>query len=210
MDILKKQRTHERGFSLMELIVAGFVFIMLSGMIIGSVIQFIGGYRKILADQIAQGEMRYVAEYLSREIRMAICPLGVDCNTFRLVNISMGYNEADPTHYPTLEFLNYKGQLVRYMLVRDAGKNVVGRVCSDAGQECDLGGVPFVHLMNSDKVNITGLTFIINGDKTKTESSIADQRQPAVTVLITGEVEYRGTMKKIFLQTTVAPRKLQS
>jgi hypothetical protein len=64
--------------------------------------------------------------------------------------------------------------------------------------------------MNSDKVNITGLTFIINGDKTKTESSIADQRQPAVTVLITGEVEYRGTMKKIFLQTTVAPRKLQS
>jgi prepilin-type N-terminal cleavage/methylation domain-containing protein len=207
---MTKHTKKESGFSLIEMIVAAAIFIVLGGVAVSSVIQFLGGYRQVLADQIAQEELRNVSEYMSRELRMAICRLAEDCNVFQLRKVAMGYNEVDPVKFPTLEFLNYKGQLVRYALVRDGGVNAIARICSDAGQDCEMGGLPMLRTMTSKNISILGLSFIINGDKVIEVSSTADQRQPAITALITGVVQYQGKQKIIIMQTTVSPRKLQS
>jgi prepilin-type N-terminal cleavage/methylation domain-containing protein len=217
---MKKNNTKKQeGFTLIELLVSMLVFSTVLIIITSSVGLILGGFRKIILGQNAQDEMRYVTEFMSREIRTAQCGAGVsDCRMF-LLNSSI-YTGTDQDLFPALEFINYKNEKVRYIFTQNAeGYGEVSRRCvlndgsaPGSEKECEDNTIidPPARPMTSKKIDIKGMTFIINGDYNAMVSMAADQRQPLLTIYIEALYSEGPYSKNIHFQTSISPRHLQS
>ena len=199
-----RKNNSQKGVSLIELLVAMTMLSVLMIVVTSSTTFVLTGYRRALITSNAQDEMRFVTEFMSRELRTAKCPVFGDCDMF-ILDSSGGAaagNPATPSLFPSLEFTNYKDQVIRYVLVNNSGRGEIRR--------SNNGGASYQPL-TSKRIDIKGVSFIINGDLSITSSlETADQRQPLLTVLITADYTEKNITKTIYFQTSISPRRIQS
>ena len=84
---IKKRKNSQRGFTLVELIIALAVFSIVITIVIGSANSVFRGQRKAFAMQNAQESSRFILEVMAKEIRMSTINTGGGVN-LTILNIS--------------------------------------------------------------------------------------------------------------------------
>lgn len=175
----------QRGFTLVEMMVAIAVFSIIIGAVSGLFISGLAGQRNALASQRLLDQTSYALEYMSRALRMAKKDLTGSC----LNNSGLNYKTFDSD--TRLRFINH--------------------LENDDCQEFFLGGVDGKQLMQtkggetlpltSSKLEITSLNFFLSGQ------SQEDNLQPKVTIFL--KIKGKGLgQPEINIQTTVSQRNL--
>lgn len=197
MKIFKKIKKN-RGFSLVELMVASSVFIVVMLITSGSVFTVFNSNQKSKNIRSALDNFNISMESMTRTIRFG---KNYHCGTAIPLSDPRNCNGGDSP----LTVLDASGDLVTYGRFVDA--NGVGRVYRIRNSE------PRYYVTSSD-VNIQSLYFVVNG----TVPSIGglgtcpvdnDCFQPRVIILIKGYVGEKITTRSSFaFQTTVSQREL--
>lgn len=173
----KKYFYNEKGVSLIELVVAVSIFAMVVIAASGIFINAMKAQKAISAKQNVAGNMRYVMEFMVKEIRMAQVDNAVPSMTF-----NDGANPVNDGHFLKISFKNGFGNVVTYEF--DNGNKKILR-----------NNEP----LSSDEVLITGLDFKINA------WDIAAGPSPLITIFMKAESK-NGVGGEMDLQTSVSPR----
>ncbi len=199
----KKKYQVQRGFTLIEMMIAMFVFSLIVGSISGLFITGIRGQRSTLARQRLLDQTSYTLEYMSRALRMAMKQTS-DLAPCLLEN-GNGFNYEIPSEYQ----IGGNPKL-------GTGLKFINNLEKDLDDQCQIffldsvsgqlmqtkGGVTLP--LTSDKLKITSLKFFLSGE------SQTDNLQPRVTVFL----EIKGKGQKIEeqplmkIQTTISQRNL--
>lgn len=178
----KKKIFKERGFTLVEMMVAIAVFSIIIGAVSGLFISGLRGQRNALASQRLLDQTSYALEYMSRALRMA----KKQTSDLPPCLSSSGLNyEIDNSH---LRFINHleNDDCQEFFLEDDKLKQKKG------GETFDL---------TSPKLEITSLNFSLSGQ------SQEDNLQPKVTIFL--NVKGKGLGEpRINIQTTISQRNL--
>ncbi len=180
----KKSKVHnlqlkaDGGFTLIELLVSIAVFAIVVAINTNMFLNAISGQRKAIATQNVSDSARYAMEIISREIRMG--------SSFVL------NNSSDISFISNSE--NRIGQVLRFVLDNGQIKfddNFGGNFGSTANAEA---------ITSIQNTNVIFLNFDINNPA----------RQPKITILMNvgSKNASQSTGDKIYLQTTISPRKL--
>ena len=182
-----------RGFTIIEMLVAVTLFTVILGSMVGLFISAVRSQRAILTAQKLSDETAYVMEYMSRFLRMAIkernCPAGPGCC---LTASGNGYNYEISAGGNGIKFINFQGICQKFYLDLNTRQ-----LKEDRGNA--LWGD-----LTSDKMEITSLNFYILG----AAHPPVDNLQPRATVSMT--MRKAGTTHpEIIIQTTVSQRNLE-
>ena len=183
-----------RGFTLVEMLVAMFIFALVIGAIVGLFISGIRGQRNALATQRLLDQTSYNLEYMSRALRMALKegqqdPLLGDCL------LEDGLNYEITNRGSGLKFINHL-----------EGDDCQEFFLENEQLKQNKSNLPEPLLLTSNKLKITQLQFNLIGQL----QPPADNNQPRLTLSL--KIEGRGsaaeTMPKIHIQTTISQRNL--
>jgi len=176
--------TGNKGFTLLEILVAATLFAVAVGAISSLFVTSLRGQRNIIAQQNLVDNMRFALEHMARQIRMAQRDEGVCA--------SVDDNAFYSTGGSSLSFKDFEGDCVTYR--KESGSTKI---------EVDSGSGTFLD-MTSDDIKINVLDFSVQG------SIDTDGEQPRVTIFIESEAAGgpSGTPQSIRLQTTVSARNL--
>jgi len=188
----------QRGFSLIELIVATAIFATVLGTVIGIFVSSLQAQRRLLAHQQLLDSTSYAIEYMSRALRMAIkddvggvyCLSGEDyVNYERTANgiKFRDYNDKCHEFYLSTNPTDCRGSAGCLM------ENIEGVYTS-----------PFPITPND--LNITSFNVSLSGQEQKI-GGVPENLQPRVTIAIAGELKVSG-QPKIKIQTSVSQRNL--
>lgn len=185
-----KRINNEKGISLVELVVAVSVFSLVITTASGIFINALKAQKTIVAKQNVADNLRYVMEFMVKEIRMA------QTDT---VNPDLTFNDgaAVPAtvkngRFSKISFKNMSSSLIVYDF--DSVSNKILRN--------DLGGAGGAQAISSDEVLITDLKFMVNSwNLTPGPAAVA----PLVTILIKAKAK-SGAGGETELQTSVSPR----
>ena len=185
----KKHHLHTAGFTLVELLVAFFIFALIVGATINLAVSGIAGQRQALATQEVIDETSFVAEYMSRAVREADKDIVPNCVATKGLNYELFDDNADGKD-ERVRFLDRDG-LCREFLFET---NQIKEKISTNDEAANLGAAePLV----SDDVTVTDLIFQELG------ASQTDTEQPRLTFFIA----LKAGEQPIRLQTTVSQRK---
>lgn len=185
-----KKINNEKGISLVELVVAVSVFSIMVTAASGIFINALKAQKTIVAKQNVADNLRYVMEFMVKEMRMA------QTDT---VNPSLTFNDgaAVPAtvkngRFTKISFKNMSLSAIIYDF--DSVNNKILRN--------DLGGIGGVQAISSDEVLITDLKFTVNNwNLTPGPDAVA----PYITILIKAKAK-SGAGGETELQTSVSPR----
>ncbi len=191
-----KKTEKESGFTLVEMLVAIFIFSLVIGAVISLFISGIQGQRNTLAIQRLLDQTSYTLEYMSRALRMALkegqqaTPL-IDCLDEDGENYEIGGNNNS-----RLKFINHLENDDCQEFLLDVDNNGNGRL-----KQKKAGGDIF---LTSDELDIEFLEFRILGE------SQDDDNQPKVTLSlrIKGTGASPGGVPEVNIQTTISQRNL--
>jgi prepilin-type N-terminal cleavage/methylation domain-containing protein len=187
----QKKFKKEKGFTLIEMLVALFIFSLIVGVLIGLFISGIRNQRNILLTQQLLDQTSFALEYMSRALRMALKEgqqsTGGNCLSQR------GLNYENPgSDSSRIKFINHLEQddCQEFFLEEGRIKQIKER-----GQVVSL---------TSDKLEVTSLKFNLIGQDQ------SDQHQPRVTIFlkIRGRGSLAGTIPELNIQTTISQRNL--
>jgi len=187
----KEKYSIQKGLTLVELLVAIFVFFVIIGAISGLFISAIRGQSNALASQRLLDQTSYALEYMSRALRMAmkqIPPNAPPC----LSQDGLNYEIADIIPGVSgLKFINH--------LENDDCQGFF----LDGGQLKQYKGGT-VYELTSSKLEITSLNFSLSGE------TQGDDLQPKVTVFleIKGKGQQIAEQPLMKIQTTISQRNL--
>lgn len=181
---------NNRGFTLIEILVAIGVLLILLIMGTGGLVQVIQAHRETQAMQNTMNDLNYVMESMSRHIRF-----GKDyrCRDYMTRTYTIeDYGDislSECVHIYTL----FEGlEEIEYRLVEVDGKGVIERKIEGQGWE---------EITSSDSLDVTRLVFTLSGQTS------SDGQHPRVTMRIEGAVSVGGGEDRDFgLQTTVNQR----
>ncbi|OGZ35837.1 MAG: hypothetical protein A3A94_01630 [Candidatus Portnoybacteria bacterium RIFCSPLOWO2_01_FULL_43_11] len=188
---IAKIQDDSKGFTLLELMVAVavFVFVVLIGT--GAFLTVLNAQRKASSLRVAQDNIRFTMEYMTKEIRMGTL---YTCGGTEGVLGPQDCDFGSGKNY--LTFRNDDGAVVVYKL--SGGSS--GRLQKSVG-----GSTYYVSSSESD-LTFKSLTFYVTG----TGNGAADQEQPKVTITAEVEADAGKTKSTFNLQTTVSQRSLDS
>lgn len=193
---MKNKNQHLKSFTLIEIIVAIAAFSIVVVAITGVFVNSIKGQQKIKDLQNVQDEIRYVLEFMSREIRMADKDggwVGPNSNGNCLNNDDAVYEISNPDP-DELKFLKTdsagNSECITYKQEDDKIKRVSCFICDTNDDEV-------VEIISS-AIEIQNLEFIqTNGDDTLT-------KQPRLTIFV--KVKAKDSINSVNIQTTVSSR----
>jgi prepilin-type N-terminal cleavage/methylation domain-containing protein len=191
MDRNNKQKN--KGFTLVELMVAIFVFTSIMVVAMGSMLTALSTVKEARALRFAMDNVGFATESMTRTIRMGtsyLCKEGEP--EINLSNPNMG--TQDCPNGGTLLALKPQGSSGSYIAYKQHAKD------DDSYdlERCDDSGT-CVSIVSPD-VKITKLRFYVNG------SDSNDGIQASVYVVMKGEVTVRGVETKFSLQTMASQR----
>ncbi len=130
--LFQKQKK-EKGFTLIEMIVASFVFLLVIIVVISVLISTIRSQNLVLEDQKVLAELSYAMEYMSRALRMAKSDDTGNCSPHGI------YSKIDNR----IKFLNYEGKCQHFYLEEGTIKTRIEETNLTSGIN-----------LTSDKINI--------------------------------------------------------
>lgn len=181
----------ERGFTLVELMVATSIFMMIMLMAMGSIVIASNASKKAQKIRSTMDNVNFALESMTRSIRMGLnytCQINdsfaPNANTGDCVNGGNSFSFS-PIENPdnTVSFIREKRDNETYSLSRCEGS-----VC-----------VPIV----SSEINIERLKFFVKG------SSKTDNLQPSVYIIIKGSTIYKGEKTSFAIQTMASQRNIE-
>ena len=185
-----KLKTEEKGFTIPELLVALFMFSLITGGATNLLLSGIAAQRSSLAMQELLDQSSFVIEYMTRSLRQAQKDLGSPptCLAARGLNYELTRGGEG------VLFINGGGQCQEFRLTTARIEEVFwagGEITSQA-------------FLTSDNPAVTSLTFLLQGEGQD------DDLQPRVTFAF--ELEGQGakpeSRPKLQLQTTISQRKV--
>jgi len=172
------------GFTLVEILVAAFIFSIVIALISGVFVSVLQSQGRILATQIVLDNASYSIEYMSRALRMARTdePGPPNCAAANKTYKIIGGGDR-------IDFMNYK-------------EDCQGFYLDGTTLRVEQGG--FSGDMTPDELRVTTLNFRVIGN------GVNDSLQPAVTIFVTFEGALQGASNqpKLSIQTTVTKRNL--
>ena len=198
----------ERGFTIIELIVAMAVFSLVISSAIGLFVAGIRSQRNILITQKLLDETSYTMEYMSRYIRMAVrddegeCIMDNVCNAIKEKNYD---NPSPPGSELAIRFIDYGAEKCHQFASYAYGsRNVIAEWRSDlTANVCNN-----MDYTNAVGTPLTSQNFWVKDLEFKlTGENMRDGQQPRVTILMDiakGASEPPG----ILIQTTISQRNL--
>ena len=176
----------EKGFTLIEVMVASFVFLIVIGAVIGLLTSVVQNQVSSLRDQKAVSETSYAMEYMSRSLRMAKKDEAGSCtgSLGQVYQISSGAKE--------ITFLNHYGkcQMFGAELLAGGGLRIYERRSTDEG----FGGFLNPVYITSASVYTEEIIF---------KQSISASGPPRITINIKAGPNPETLMN---LQTTISQR----
>jgi prepilin-type N-terminal cleavage/methylation domain-containing protein len=187
----------QKGFTLLEMLVAIMIFTLVIGSTVGFFISSIRSQSKVLATQKLLDETSYVIEYMSRTLRMAKKDTDGDCITagsnYEITStsgeISPSNCRVNPNKGFCIRFMNYHGECQEFFLSYTLKENI---------DRPDYSGP--LELISPD-YEVSYIIFNLMG-----KAGPPDSRQPRVTMLL--KVRKAGGGPEITVQTTVSQRNL--
>lgn len=179
--------TTRNGFSLIELIVSVGIFALVATFAIGSLLTLTNAQRKAAALQSAFDNVRFAIEAVAKDIRTG--------TNYQCMNA--GFTAQDTTSFPCQNFQYRNSQDTVVQVRLGVPKNVIERKIGSGGWGA----------ITDDSVPIDQLDFFL-ADET---SEATTRRQSFLTIVVRGTAgrSRANSESKIFLQTSVTPRKLQ-
>lgn len=189
----KKYKQNNKGFTLIELMVAIFVFTSIMVVAMGSMLTALSTVKEARALRFAMDNVGFATESMTRTIRMGTGYYCAEGET----GINLGNNDLvtkDCESGGTLLALKPQGSSGSYIAYKQHAK---GDGSYDLERCDDNGGC--VSIVSPD-VRITKLRFFVNG------SNPYDEIQASVYVVMKGEVTVRGAVTQFSLQTMASQR----
>lgn len=173
---------NQKGISLVELVVAVSIFSLVMLAATGIFINAMKAQKAIIAKQNVAENMRYMMEFMAKEIRMAQVPTDAD----------LTFNDGDGNQFiggssSTISFFISGGDQIKYFL---SGNKVLRTNMTAAS-----GDQP----VSSDEISVTGLSFKINN------WNISGGPAPLITIFMKAKAK-NGVGGEVELQTSIAPR----
>lgn len=184
----KNYISKEKGFTLVELIFVGAIFIVIIGATMSLFLSIVRQQRRILLKQELLNQTSYVIEYMSRAIRMA----KKDATGVCLGSSDAGHNYKLTYSGKGIKFINHSDNDACQEFFFDPGDQKL--------KESKNNGFPISLI--SDKFQINFFKINLLGD------SQGDNLQPRVTLSL--EIQPKGTddQSKAHVQTTISQRNL--
>lgn len=210
---LKKSQNFLTGFTIVELIVVMAIFLIVVGTGIGVFISIVQYQRRILAEQDLLSQASYLAEYMSKAIRMAKKDTTGDC--LGLDNIGYVYlltrPDASSDSYRGIKFINQSDNDAChefYLDNSDISNPVLKEVKNYIPGEDNIDVA-----LTSTKLKINSVRFGINGRNGSISSGVdgaseEDGVQPRVTIYLDIKVQGDSEQPIKKIQTTVSQRDL--
>lgn len=174
-----KLHTNTKGFTLVEMIVAIFIFSIVMVVAVGALVSVIGANRKAQAVKSVMNNLNFALESMTRTIRTGT---GYDCGT---PNCATEGSE-------TFSLLSTNGEDVVYTLNKQ-----------EARIERSTDGGSTFQALTAPEVTVDILTFYLDGE------TVGDDEQPRVLIHVKGTAGSGGRDQTEFsLQTLVAQRLL--
>ncbi len=182
----------QKGFSIVELLITGFVFSIIFGVATSTFVNAVRVQKYNMAHQHLLDQAGYAMEYMSRSLRMAkvddgSCGVGNNVN-YKIIGGGKG-----------IVFKNYNDECVQLFWNDTTKKLIVYISSSPIGSGVRLNNVP----LNSNNYPATRVQFSIDGE------GQSDNYQPRATIFLEME-DNRLTRDnpRITIQTTVSQRNL--
>ena len=185
----------QKGFTLIELLVSVFIFSLIIGGVINSLLTSVTLQRRIIADQKMFAELSYTLEYMSRTLRMARKDINGTCTSTRNHNYILfdGGN--------TIRFLNFDNECQEFSLRLTGDVMSISERIATSPNSTDLLPLTFLPL-TSTNVTVTKLVFSSAGSAW--HSPATNQSKIAIGLRVRPRI---GDSAMVF-QTVVSQRKL--
>ncbi|MDD5145537.1 MAG: type II secretion system protein [Candidatus Pacebacteria bacterium] len=184
-------RIKNKGFTLVEMMVAITIFSVIVGAAIGVFVSSMKSQRKVLAEQEILDQTSYALEYISRAIRMAKKDSGPECLSLDNLNY-----EKTSSGTGGIKFKTYLGDYCQEFFRECSGGKCY---LVERKTEIDTG---FITENNLTAPNLNVASFNIGPADTWSQD---DSLQPAITIFF--EIEGKEN-SKISIQTTISQRNL--
>lgn len=188
-----------KGFTLVELLVAATVFIFISAAAIGILIFTLRAQRKTLATQELLSQTSYVVEFMSRSLRMARKQTTQNC----LSQNGLNYENPDG-NVSQIRFINYE---------EDADGNDCYQFFLQGEQLMVARATNWGNLSNPNNIfALTSNLFKVLDFRTGPSDSWDqnDDEQPRVTLFFRLKRKGSGQQPEITIQTTISQRNLDT
>jgi len=181
----------QKGFTLIELLVSVFIFSLIIGGVINTLLTSVTLQRRIIADQKMFAELSYTLEYMSRTLRMARKDINGTCTGFRNHNYILfdGGN--------TIRFLNFDNECQEFSLRLTS----ISERIATSPNSTDLLPLTFLPLTSANII-VTRLVFSSAGSTW--HSPATNQSKIAIGLRVRPRI---GDSEMAF-QTVVSQRKL--
>jgi len=188
----------QKGFSIVELIIVLAIFSVVLGVAVSMLISIINEQRTILAKQELVNQTSYVAEYISKPLRLATKDLTGSC--LGVVGYVYVLTHCAGGNCSGIKFIN--------TLDNNACEEFFLDTTNPASPTLEdfKNGTTKNNILSS-KLTIRHAQFIINGNKTKLFASASDTVEPRVTMLLDVQTQAGITpVQEQIIQTTVSQR----
>ncbi len=188
-----KHKIKNQGFTLVEVLVATFVFFLVIGAAVGLLVSSVQSQAVALAEQKVAAEISYVVEYMSRSLRMATRDATGDCLEFE------DYNYLSLNEGQRIRFLSYNEQCQEFYF-ND------GRIYERKSSDNTSGNFQPALPMTSLNVVVDDFLFSNGESDWHLRDNPSEGNQPKVAISM--KISPKGPGASMVLQTSVSQRLL--
>ena len=205
-----RKNNNEKGFTLIELMIATTLFTIIMMMGVGSLVVSSNSSKSAQKLRISVDNVNFAMESMTREIRMGTHYNCVENNQYMISSVVMEHDCDSGGNVIEFNSPNNLGETHRIAYYK------VERITSDGKgtgtytlKRCESNTGECADIVSKD-VNIDTLKFYVNGSTLPSMDDTGDKIQPSVRILIRGKVVIKGLEKTFSLQTMASQRSTES
>jgi len=194
-----QKNKYNKGFSLVEMLVAIGIFMSIMTIAISSLISIMGSTKKAQAIKSTIDSVTFAIENISRDMRVGT---DYDCSP------SVPSSRDCTTGGREIQYVNSNGQSITYQFSTSTTSTgaPLSKLVKVAGSPCSTNCS--VDLISEDAdVYIDNMTFYVIGSDNESNSDMTQKTQPRVIITVSGSVSVKGSANTSFnLQTNISQR----